>query len=410
MNSEIRKLESAKSHVLAKAQRENRALSSEERNYVREIEDTISEIREDNPGPVTVQGLSRNRHSGGFITFGEQLQSVARAGVPGGQVDNRLHEINNAATGLNETVPSDGSFLVQKDFNNDLLSSVFAPGTLPAMCRRFPISGNSNGIKINGVDEKSRVNGSRYGGVLGYWLTEAAEITASKPKFRQVELTLKKQAALVYATDELLSDAPALEAFIREAAPAELRFRLQDAIINGTGTGQPLGIMNSGCLVTVNKESGQTTGIQAENIVKMYARHMPSQNPNLAWLVNRNVLPSLYTMSLSVGTGGAPIFQPAGGLSGKPYNTILGIPVMVVEQCQSLNTTGDIILADMSSYLLAEKGGVESAVSIHVKFIYDESVFRFVMRVDGQPALSSSITPFKGSDTVSPFVALQTRS
>jgi len=60
-------------------------------------------------------------------------------------------------------------------------------------------------------------------------------------------------------------------------------------------------------------------------------------------------------------------------------------------------------------YIIAEKGPIQSAVSIHVRFIYDETVFRFVYRCAGQPEYSTAITPFKGSDTESPFITLAAR-
>jgi hypothetical protein len=53
---------------------------------------------------------------------------------------------------------------------------------------------------------------------------------------------------------------------------------------------------------------------------------------------------------------------------------------------------------------------MQRAVSVHVRFLYDEQVFKFTYRVDGQPIWSSALTPFKGSNTLSPFVALQTRA
>jgi HK97 family phage major capsid protein len=73
---------------------------------------------------------------------------------------------------------------------------------------------------------------------------------------------------------------------------------------------------------------------------------------------------------------------------------------------------GDIICADLGGYILAEKGGIQADMSIHVNFIYDESVFRFVLRLDGQPQRASALTPYKGgsSYTQSHFVALATRS
>ena len=386
-------------------------LNQAESELLNELHQTANKLRGELPvgAPLTWQNSVTSRPSGGFKSFGEQLACIARASRPGGVVDPRLHAIQNA-TGLGEGIPSDGSFLVQNDFSNDLLKQVFETGILAPRCKRYSISGNSNSIKINGFDETSRAS-TRSGGVLGYWLAEAAEITKSKPKFRQINLELKKLCGLVYASDELLADMSILTKVLQDAFVSEINFRVDDAIINGTGAGQPLGILNAGCLVTVNKESGQTQKtVVAENIIKMYSRLLPGSEKNAVWLVNKNVLPQLYTLSLAVGVGGAPIFQPVGGFSQVPYNTLLGCPVIPVEQCATLGTIGDIILADLSGYIIADKGGVKTDMSIHVAFVTDESCFRFVLRIDGQPSLASALTPYKGSDTLSHFIVLQTRS
>lgn len=301
---------------------------------------------------------------------------------------------------------------MQQDFSNDLLQDVFSTGILARRCRRQPISGNANGIKINGVDETSRAS-TRYGGILGYWADEAEEKTKSKPKFRRIDLNLKKLIGLCYATDELMQDAAALESFIRQAFVGEFGFLLDDAIINGTGAGQPLGIMNAGCLVTVSKEAGQAADtLLPENIVKMYSRRFAGQTSNYAWFYNQNIEPQLFTMSLAVGTGGLPIYMPPGGLSDAPYGRLMGLPAIAIEQAASLGDLGDIILANFQNgYVLAEKGGIQSDMSIHVRFIYDEQVFRFVMRVDGQPVRATALTPYKGgaSATQSHFITLEAR-
>ncbi|MCK9599591.1 MAG: phage major capsid protein [Sphaerochaeta sp.] len=346
-----------------------------------------------------------------FSSFGEQMFAVMRAGQPGGHADPRL--FNAAASGLNESITSDGGFLVQQDFSTELIQQVFETGILASKCRRMPISGVANGMKINGVDETSRAS-TRWGGILGYWEEEAAEKTATKPKFRKIELNLKKLIGLCYATDELLQDAAALGGYIQQGFISEFGFLLDDAIINGTGAGQPLGILNAGCLVSVAKETGQKAAtIMAENVVNMYSRMFASSRPNAVWLINQNIEPQLFTMSLAVGTGGIPIYMPAGGLSGQPYGTLFGRPVIAIEQAATLGTVGDIIFADLSGgYILAEKGGIQSDMSIHVRFVYDESVFRFVMRVDGQPVRATALTPYKGGAnyTQSHFIALATRS
>jgi HK97 family phage major capsid protein len=417
--------------VKAKAENENRDLVTDEVTYLQEVNDEIKKISSmvatledvDNthakltaiPEPKTIPKASgivvvdTNKSKERFMSLGEQLVATVCAGSPSGRIDPRL--FTAAASGLNETTPSDGGFLVQTDFSSTLLEQVFETGIIAPLTNRIPISGPSNGIKMNGVDETSRAS-TRSGGVLGYWLDEAGQKTPSKPKFRQIELTLHKLIGLCYATDELLLDATALEAFIRKAFAAEFGFLLDDAIIRGTGAGMPLGILNSGSLVTIAKEAGQAADtVMWENIVKMYSRIFPQSRQNALWYINQQVETQLMNMSMPVGTGGVPVYMPAGGASAAPYATLFGRPVVPIEQGSALGDVGDIIFADPSGYILGEKGGIESAMSIHVRFNYDESVFRFVMRVDGQPERATPLTPYKGGSgaTLSHFVTLAAR-
>lgn len=339
-----------------------------------------------------------------FASFGEQLMAAYRAAAPGGRVDERLS--TRAASGLNETNPSDGGFLVQQDFVSELLKRTYETGILASKVRKIPITTNSNGLKINAVDEDSRANGSRWGGVQTFWESEAAELTASKPKFRQMELSLKKLTGLCYATDELLQDASALEAVIRQAFAEEFGFKIDDAILDGSGAGEPLGILKSQALVTVAKENNQADKITVENLIKMWNRLWSRSRANAVWYINQELEPLLYTLKI----GDKPVYIPAGGLSEKPYGTLFGRPVVPLEQCNAAGELGDIILADVGQYLLIDKGGVKAASSIHVRFLYDENVFRFIYRADGQPIWNKPLTPNKGSATVSPFVALAKRN
>jgi HK97 family phage major capsid protein len=345
-----------------------------------------------------------------FASSGEFYQAVMRAGSPGGYVDPRL--TTRAASGLSESVPSDGGFLVESDMANEIMKNVWDTGMILPRVSRTTLSGNATGMKFNGLDETSRVDGSRAGGIRAYWTAEAGEKTGSKPKFRQIELSLNKLVGLAYATDELLDDANALSQVINEGFRDEFDFKITDSIINGSGAGQPLGILNAGCLVSVAKEGGQTADtVVSENIIKMWSRLMASSRPNAVWICNQDVEPQLHQLSLAVGTaGGELVYMPPGGLSGSPYGSLYGRPVVPIEQCQTVGDLGDIMLCDFTKYKAIDKGGIQSDVSIHVRFVYDESVFRFVYRFDGQPMLNSAITPYKGSNTLSHFVGLAARA
>jgi HK97 family phage major capsid protein len=255
-------------------------------------------------------------------------------------------------------------------------------------------------MTFNVIDETSRADSYRHGGVLGYWLAEAAEKTATKPKFRQLELKLKKVAALCYATDELLEDQTALEAWLTTNVPDELRFQTEAAIMNGNGVGKPLGIIASPAFYAIERETAGT--ISGYDLGNMWAHRYVGAN-DYVWFVSSTIFPTLMSMTI----GQVPAYMPPGGLSGSPYGSIFGRPVIETEYNPSLSVAGDIVLAAPSQYAMISKGGIKSASSIHVKFTTDETAFRFVYRVDGEPAWNDKVASYyASSDYVSPFVGL----
>jgi hypothetical protein len=203
----------------------------------------------------------------------------------------------------------------------------------------------------------------------------------------------------------------------------EVGFRLDDGVIRGTGQGQLLGVLNAPCLVTVPKETGQATQtVVYENIKKMWGRMWPRSRANAIWFVNADVEQQLLGLVQIAGIAGESVVGMPGAFPnraitltgyGTDYGTsimsIYGRPVVVVEQCATVGTPGDIILADYSQYVMADKGDVQAAVSLHVRFLTDEQTFRWIFRVDGQPQWHTSLQPFQGTNNMSPFISLAQR-
>lgn len=342
----------------------------------------------------------------GFSSLGEMLIAVRRSAT--GTVDPRLQR---AASGMGKDVPSDGGYLIQDNHMEGLERKIFERSLLASRCQKINVGPNANRLTWNELSETSRANGSRHGGVRAYWQAEADATTASSPKLTKRSMELEKLMALVYATEELVEDASAIDSLISEIVSDELAFQLDDAILNGTGAGTPLGINNSACLVTVTKEVGQVADtIVYENIVKMRSRLWARSRGNSIWLINQDAEPELQTMGLVIGTGGVPVYMPAAGLAGSPYDTLFGRPVIPTEHNETLGDAGDIILADFSQYRLIDKGGIKKSSSIHVRFLNDEQVFKFTYRVNGMPLWSSVLTPYKGTTTQAPFVNLAARA
>lgn len=398
-----------------------KALESLEKQIIREEQvlqlekgGPVVDADDPNPNPAAAREVVDDPKKK-FSGLGQFLQAVVQAERSHGRnIDSRLMA---TASGQSEAVPSDGGFLVQNDIATEILKNSHDVGAISSRVRHVPVSGP--GLKINAVDETSRATGSRWGGVRAYWVNEADTVAASKVKFRQMNLTLNKLMAIYYMTDELMQDAPAMDAILKEAFAEEMNFVLEDAIIEGDGSGKPLGIMNSPALITVSKEGSQpATTLFAENIIKMNSRLTPRSQANAVWLVNADVTAQLPGMNLkiknvagteNVGGIATPIYQyPNGNFGNGNYGTLLGKPVIPVDYLSTLGTLGDILLVDLSQYILIEKA-LESASSMHVRFLNEEMAFRISWRVEGQPIWNSALTPFKGSTSTSPYVTLQAR-
>jgi HK97 family phage major capsid protein len=172
-----------------------------------------------------------------------------------------------------------------------------------------------------------------------------------------------------------------------------------------------MGILNSNAYVSVAKETGQAADtVVWQNVNKMWARLWARSRNSAVWFIHQDVLPQLGAMTMPVGVGGVPVYLPATGVAGAPYSTLYGRPVLEIEQADTVGDQGDIMLLDLSQYLMIDKGGLEAAQSIHVRFIYGENTFRFMLRTDGQPIWNSPLTLFNSTTTVAPFVLLDARA
>lgn len=362
---------------------------------------------------VTFEEYDRPR----FKTLGEQLCAVARHSR-GASLDPRLIAVGSeehrrmqaAATGMNEAVPAEGGFLVQTDFAEGLLQRTYDSGEIMGLCNEVEVSAPANRVFINAIDEQNRANGSRFGGVQAFWANEADTITATKPKFRRLELVLNKLTGLTFATDEMLQDATLMESVINNVFPQEFAFRIEDAIINGIGNGQPLGILNSAALVVVAKEAAQPANtVVSLNIMKMWSRCWGRSRKQGVWLYDQTIEPQLFSMTLPNAGVATPIYLPPSGLASAPYGTLFGRPIFPTEYNAQLTNQGDIIFADFSQYTLARKSVLQAASSMHVNFLKDETAFRFTLRIDGQPQWNTALVPKNQGPTLSPFITLQAR-
>lgn len=352
------------------------------------------------------------RQRWGFRDMGEFAIAVRGAVLNPGNMDQRLVQNAALSTYGSEGVGADGGFAVPPEWRSEIMRMVEGEDSLLNRTDQQTVAGNSITFP---TDESTAWQTS--GGIQTYWDGEASTVTQSKPQLKDVTVKLHRLTALVPVTDELLEDAPAMAGYVTRKAGEKMAFKVNDAIINGTGAGQPLGILNAACTVQVSKISSQVADtIHAKNIVTMWSRLPAASQRTAVWLCNQDCLPSIYQLGFAVTDGtttnvgaGALYMGPGQLATGAPSGTILGRPIVVTEACPTVGDAGDIILADLSKYLTVVKGALRSDTSIHLWFDQNATAFRFVMRMNGQPWLSAAIARKSGSNTLSHFIKLEAR-
>lgn len=394
------------------------ALEKQKEDLSKEIDAKVKElIAVETKAPrVEMKENLEDDPKGGFKSMGHFFRDVVRCDKSGGrtltkELENFERISKAAGTGLSEGDGQYAGHLVPVEFRNTLWTPVLESNDIMPRCTTIPMGSNILEIPlVYGFDKSA---GLVFGGIQWYWTDELGEYTASRPRVEKITMKLDKLTGLCYLSDELIEDSPqSVQALVQTGFKDGMNFKLNNGFIRGTGAGTLQGVLNSPALVTISAEAGQPANtILFENVIKAVARF---HGTNGMWLANPNCLPQLASMSMLIGGAGVPVFMPAGGVSGQPYSTLFGMPLVYNDHCSSLGTTGDLILGDWSQYWIGRKSGsadVKYSESMHVMFLYDQQTLKFSTRLTGQCPWPTVMTPPQAtSDTKSPFVVIATRS
>jgi HK97 family phage major capsid protein len=429
---QIAQLSASALAIQAKAAKEGRGMKADERELWTEIQGKIKDIRMSLPAnaPMTLQGPQAYDECGRVVTVdsravrGYALRGPTEAktyralfgaedgykwpdkdtsffqSVFSGRFDPRL-----VRAGMTETVPSDGGFLVptqyaEKIHNVSLENEIIMP-------RAFVQPMRSHEIKIPAMNIGDH-SSNLYGGFTASYTTEAGTISEANPKVRSMELNAKKLTGLIRFSSELAQDIPGGESQIINICGKGLSWYRDKAFLKGSGAGEPLGILNASCLVTVAKETGQVADtIVYENLTKMMSRMFSGSFGKSFWLAHQSTIPQFLTLSVQIGLEGQHI--PVMTRNGGGFE-ILTRPVIFSEKTEKLGDLGDIMLIDASQYVVGLRSEMRFDMSIHVHFSTDELLARLIERHDGQPLWDSALILEDGTTTVSPFVALAERA
>jgi len=343
--------------------------------------------------------------TGGFKSLGEFLVKVRMAYDREGTPDSRLI-IEKTAGHMVEGEDSQGGALVPEQYSEEILHAALENSIVRS--RATVLKSSSDSLKVKRLVDSNR-SSSIFGGITFLWQAELADKTAaiSKPAVGQIELSPHKLVGSCWVSNELEDDYSAFGDFFKLAFGQAIAFVEDDYFLWGNGAGVPLGALNAanGSLIAVTR--GAIGFMDWTDIAHMAERLLPRSWDSAVWLLNPDALDELFEAT-------APAANQATVLD-LSNRMLFGIPFIPTEKCQALGTQGDIALCDFSHghYVIADRE-MRIAASRHVPgsygFTTDETFWKVVLRVDGQPLLTNTITPYRGANTLSPYIVLTTTS
>lgn len=338
-----------------------------------------------------------------FENFGEFMHAVRYS--PNDQRLASLHKDFSPSAEQRMDTGSAGGFAVPTQFLGTLLEVTGQEAVIRPRAQVIPAGTPPDAaITMPSLDQTGATPDNVYGGVTVEKTAEGGQKPESQFALRQITLEPQEFSGYLEATDKLLRNWSAASALIERLFRSAMMAKEDHEFLTGNGVGGPLGILNAGATYDVTRATAGT--IVFDDIVNMLSRLLRRGGAPV-WMASQSIMPKLLQLrnlsgSPAVGDG-ALVYQPS--LQPGIPDMLLGYPVVWHERSPQLGTAGDLVLADLSYYLIKDGSGPFVASSEHVKFRENKTVFKIFWNVDGQPWLTA---PFKqeGGYEVSPFVAL----
>lgn len=350
-----------------------------------------AELKKPANQPPRMAATYRADDPGEFKTIGEFLFSVRF-----NRNDRRLYDLYEERA-QSMGVGSEGGFAVPTQFRETLLSvspqqAIFRPRATVIPAGDPPDSE----ISMPALDQGSAKN--MYGGIAFNWIAEGATKPETDMALREVTLKPHELAGYTVLTDKLLRNWQAASSVLETQFRLALIAAQETSFYNGTGVGQPIGILSSPARIDYARATANT--IAYADVAGMYARLRMNMAP--VWIASQTTIPQLVNIA-DAGSNNLWVQNAAADLP----PSLLGIPVLFHERSVALGTKGDLVLADLSYYLIKDGSGPFVSASEHVYFTSNKTVIKIFTNVDGKSWLNEPI-PLEGStaNTVSPFVVL----
>ena len=218
-------------------------------------------------------------------------------------------------------------------------------------------------------------------------------IAESEPTYSSITLGAYKYGLLIPVANELIADAGFdISSHLAEQAGNGLGFAVNAALTTGTGSNQPNGVVTAAGSGTVGG-TGVSGGFTADNLIDLQytldgaARRLPG----VAYMAAGATIGAMRKLKDDAGNY---LYQVN---VGQP-DSFAGYSVIENPGMAAVATSAkSVLFGHMPSYKVRVAGGVQVATSTDYAFNTDSTVYRVLMRVDGDLTHASHIKYFVGA-------------
>jgi HK97 family phage major capsid protein len=312
---------------------------------------------------------------------------------------------------MTENTGLQGAYAVPSEYGNSMLKTMAEKAIFRQRCHVEPMGSRTKQLGVvDAISAHAAGISPFFGGLTFFYQSEGQTRTEVEPTFRQMELTAWELSGYCVVNNTWLEDAVGNENWFKQLLIDACRWVEDYAFTQGTGVGQPLGILNAPCAIKV----GRTTAshIRFADFSAMLAKLPPGSLNRAMWLVSEG---ALIDFTQAQDASGRASWLPNDGIenladrTGQPLGSVMSCPVYATEKLPALGTLGDLCLIDPAWYIIGDRQEIAIDIARQATLTtwqQNKSVIRVILRSDGQPVFPSSITLQDNATTVSPIVLL----
>jgi len=265
----------------------------------------------------------------------------------------------------------DGGYLVQPEYRNTMLSLIQQYGVARQQCTIIPMS------------TTELIMPKLTGGVQVYWIGEGQTISETQPTFGEFRMTIKKLAALVPMTSELLNDASLAIANLLATLFAQALAKEEDRIVftGNTAAGDVFnGVLRDPGVNSHVLGSGKTTfsSATAGDLANVTSR-ASVLTQGARWFMHRTIFNVIRQLQDGDGMyiwGNPTQSADAGLIWGYPYTLVESMPAVTATAV----STPYLFFGNLSHYYIGDRQQMTLARSEHVGFAADKVYLRVLQR------------------------------